>query len=78
MIPINKPQADALTALAVALRPAGALPWDHAGVRKAIADVRHDHDVRDVIHAMVAIATNPAARTPGLLRFDGPHWPTTT
>lgn len=78
MNPITKPQADQLAALAVELRPIGANPWDAAGVRAAIADIRHDHDAADICHALITLAVNPTTRTPAVLGRAGTHWPAPT
>lgn len=71
---ISKPQTDTLAALAVELRPDGAQPWDVAGVRAAIAAVKDTRSRDAIVAAVVALAVDPLVRTPGFLRFDGPHW----
>ena len=75
---ISKPQADQLAALAVAIRPVGAPTWDAAGVRAAIATVRHDRDLADIAVAVIRLAVNPDERTPARLPNAGAHWPTGT
>lgn len=78
MNPISIQQATRLAALAVELRPVGGNPWDIAGVRAAIADVRLDHDAADICRAIITLAVDPSIRTPAVLSRAGVHWPART
>lgn len=60
---ITKSQAEALTSLAVAIRPHGARQWDAAGVMAAILKVRHLH-LADVAMAVIRAADDRALETP--------------
>lgn len=71
---IEKHQADALAALAVACRPYGALKWDPAGVVAAIAKVKH-LGLADVAMAVIRAASDRDAKTPGVITATNSlHW----
>jgi hypothetical protein len=60
---VTKPQAEALTTLAIACRPTGASRWDPAGVMAAIGKVRH-LSLADVALAVIRAADDRALETP--------------
>lgn len=68
---LTAPQGKALVQLVAALRrdwqPAGI----EAAIRKALDDGAHGPEV---CVAAVRVATDPEARTPGLIPAPGPHW----
>lgn len=73
-MPVTKEQAQMLAALAVACRPFGAPHWDAPGVVAAIAKV-HGRALADVGMAVLRAASDPEARTPGVLTApDSMHW----
>lgn len=65
-MPVTKPQAEMLTALAVAARPHGARRWDPAGVMAALAKVRH-LDLAEVLMAVGRAARDRTLDTPAAI-----------
>lgn len=62
-MPVTKPQAEALTTLAIACRPHGARHWDAAGVMAQILKVRH-LSLADVALAVIRAADDRSLETP--------------
>ena len=69
-MPVTKDQAHMLAALAVAARPYGAPHWDAPGVVAVLAKLA-DRALADVTMALMRAASDPAARTPGVLLAAG-------
>lgn len=65
-MPVTKPHAEMLTALAVAARPHGAPRWDAPGVIAAIAKVRH-LDLAEVMMAVGRAARDRTLETPAAI-----------
>lgn len=65
-MPVTKPQAEMLTALAVAARPHGARRWDPPGVMAALAKVRH-LDLAEVLMAVGRAARDRTLDTPAAI-----------
>lgn len=73
-MPVTKPQAEMLTALAVAARPHGARRWDPAGVMAALLKVRH-LDLATVGMAVLRAASDRTIDTPGAIgNLGSPCW----
>jgi len=67
---ITQEQARMLAQLTAALRPG----WDAAGIFKAIEANATRADGLTVAIAVLAMAQNPVAKTPGVLTHAGQHW----
>lgn len=67
---LTEHQAGLLTGLVAALRP----DWGETGIMAALARNNHKAPAHIVTTALINIAANPNARTPGLLDHEGPHW----
>lgn len=65
-MPLTKPQAEALTMLAIAARPSGARRWDGPGVIAALAKVAH-LDLANVVMATMRAAADRNIETPGVI-----------
>jgi hypothetical protein len=72
-MPVTKDQAQMLTSLAIACRPAGARRWDSAGVMAALAKVAN-RSLPEVIVATIRAASDRHVETPGVIPTAGSHW----
>ena len=66
---ISREQAQALTRLVHALRPA----WNEEGIYAALGKLKA-RDPYDVALAAIRAAADKNAKTPGVIPTDGPHW----
>lgn len=69
---LSSSQGKRLCELAHLLRP----DWDLPGIEAVVRDVATSAAGIDVARALLNLAANPAAKTPGLLKHSGRHWPT--
>lgn len=67
---LTEHQAGLLTGLVASLRP----DWGQTGIMAALARNHQKAPAHIVTTALINIAANPEARTPGLLDHEGPHW----
>ena len=67
---ITENQAGLLTGFVASLRP----DWGQTGIMAALARNHQKAPAHILAIALVNIAVNPAARTPALLDYEGPHW----
>lgn len=65
-MPLTKPEAEALTMLAVAARPSGARRWDGPGVIAALGKVAH-LDLANVVMATMRAAADRSVDTPAVI-----------
>ena len=73
-MPVTKPQAEMLAALATAARPHGARRWDAPGVMAALAKVRH-LDLAEVLMAVGRAARDRDLNTPAAIgNTAAPCW----
>ena len=73
-MPVTKPQAEMLAALATAARPHGAPRWDAPGVMAALAAVRH-LDLAEVLMAVGRAARDRDLNTPAAIgNTAAPCW----
>lgn len=72
-MPVTKPQAQLLAALAVACRPTRAPTWDEAGVVANIAKVA-DRSLAEVALAVIKAASDRECVSPGVIPSNGSHW----
>ena len=71
---LTQTQGKRLCELAHLFRP----EWDVPGIEAAVRSVPGTVSGLEVARALLALADNPEARTPGLLPKPGRHWPTST
>lgn len=67
---LTEHQAGLLTGFVASLRP----DWGPTGIMAALAKNYQKAPAHIVTTALINIAANPEARTPGLLDHEGPHW----
>ena len=67
---MNEEQGRTVTALVASLRP----DWGPTGIMAALSRNANKAPVHILTIALLNIAANPDARTPGLLDHEGPHW----
>ena len=70
MMRLNRSQGEALTALLHQLRK----DWDLPGIRAALQKAAELGSPADVAVAACRVASNPQAKTPGLIPEPGTHW----
>lgn len=66
---MEKRQGEAIAALMSALRA----DWDYPGCFAAVGAVK-DRNPHDVAMAAVRLCATTEAKTPAVLKIDGPHW----
>lgn len=71
---IDQQQQRAIAYLAARMRPTGSTPWDEPGIVASLAPLAH-MQLAEVVMAVTRAASNPAAKTPGVIAVvTGEHW----
>ena len=72
MAPLNREQAQALTALLASLRST----WDAAGIMSALGKAKTMGTATEVAIAALKAASKDTNRTPAVIAMQGDHWTT--